>query len=75
MNVCQIIISLAGQTFISLMLAIMVLPPKSDRLDVKHHEGTVEHTVEVKRLESILDILMVGKDMQMLTGSPPPPFP
>ena len=59
----------AGQAAISLSLAIWVFfLSRHRRLEVQHEQGTAEHAVEVKRLESVLDILMVGNDIQMLTG-------
>ncbi|KAK1760292.1 hypothetical protein QBC47DRAFT_408375 [Echria macrotheca] len=64
-----IIVAFAGQAFISLTLAIWVhFSSRHGKLEVQHAEGTQEHAVEVKRLESILDILMVGNDIQLLTG-------
>ncbi len=35
---------------------------------MQHDEGTVEYESEKKRLEMASDILMVGNDIQMLTG-------
>ncbi len=60
----------SGQAAISLTLAIWVFfLSRHRRLEVQQHDdGTAEHAVEVKRLESALDILMVGNDIQMLTG-------
>lgn len=35
---------------------------------MKHPEGTADHKAEKKRLELVSDMLMVGNDIQMLTG-------
>ncbi|KAK5654710.1 hypothetical protein OQA88_7034 [Cercophora sp. LCS_1] len=64
-----IIVAFTLQALISLVLSLWVFFfSRSGRLDVHHDDGTAEHAIEVKRLESILDILMVGNDIQMLTG-------
>ena len=41
---------------------------KTGHLGVQHEEGTVEFEIEKKRLEIVSEILMVGNDIQMLTG-------
>ncbi|OTA95836.1 hypothetical protein M434DRAFT_68708, partial [Hypoxylon sp. CO27-5] len=37
-------------------------------LDIQHPEGTPEHASEKKRLGFVSEILMVGNDLQMITG-------
>ncbi|KAK5995734.1 hypothetical protein PT974_04152 [Cladobotryum mycophilum] len=65
-----IIVGFVGQALISLSLACWVfLLSKHGNLDVLHDEGTVEYAIARKRLECVLDILMVGNDIQMLLGS------
>ena len=59
----------AAQAFISLALSIWVIfLSKRGHLGVRHEEGTVEFEIEKKRLEIVSEILMVGNDIQMLTG-------
>ncbi len=59
-----------GQAFLSLVMATWVLIlAKSGRLDVLHEEGSAENAIERKRLEYTTDILMVGNDVQMITGA------
>lgn len=41
---------------------------KLGRLDNQHPEGTPEHACEKKRLGFVSEILMVGNDLQMITG-------
>ncbi|KAI0180168.1 hypothetical protein GGR52DRAFT_230331 [Hypoxylon sp. FL1284] len=63
------LLGLSVQAFISLALAIWVFFwTKLGRLDVQHPEGTVEHASEKKRLGFVSEILMVGNDLQMITG-------
>ena len=51
------------------MLAVWVFFfSRHGRLDVKHDEGSDEHKIEKKRLEMVTDMLMIGNDIQMLTG-------
>lgn len=64
-----------GQAFLSLALATWVFFfAKRGRLDLKHEEQTREHAIERKRLELVQEILMVGNDIQMLTGMSPHSF-
>lgn len=59
------------QAFISISLSIWVFFwTKLGRLDVKHPEGTAEHESTKKRLGFLSSILMVGNDLQMITGMP-----
>ena len=65
----QIIVGFTGQAFISLLVALWVFfLSRHGRLDLRHEEGSDEHQIEAKRLELFTDILMVGNDIQMLTG-------
>jgi hypothetical protein len=65
----QLLVAFAGQAFLSLTLASWVFfLSKHGRLEVKHEEGSKEHKIERKRLELVTDILMIGNDIQMLTG-------
>lgn len=51
------------------MLALWVFFfSRHGRLDVRHEEGSAEHAIETKRLEAVSDILMIGNDIQMMTG-------
>ncbi|KAH8894848.1 hypothetical protein GQ53DRAFT_64810 [Thozetella sp. PMI_491] len=66
-----ILLGFSSQAFISLVLCIwVILLAKHGRLvAVKNlDEGTAEHEREVQRLEMVSDILMVGNDIQMVTG-------
>jgi hypothetical protein len=45
---------------------------KAGRLDTTHEEGTREHTIVKKRLADAREMLMLGNDVQMLTGKPCP---
>ncbi|KAI1096352.1 hypothetical protein F5B19DRAFT_143170 [Rostrohypoxylon terebratum] len=64
-----VLLGLSVQAFISLALSFWVFfLTKLGRLDAQHPEGTVEHACEKKRLGFVSDILMVGNDLQMITG-------
>ncbi|KAI1393671.1 uncharacterized protein F4822DRAFT_20491 [Hypoxylon trugodes] len=64
-----VLIGLSVQALISLVLAFWVFfLTKLGRLDVSHPEGTWEHASQKKRLGFVSDILMVGNDLQMITG-------
>ncbi|KAI2471975.1 hypothetical protein F4781DRAFT_420281 [Annulohypoxylon bovei var. microspora] len=64
-----ILIGLSVQAFISLALAFWVFfLTKLGRLDIQHPEGTPEYASEKKRLGFVSEILMVGNDLQMVTG-------
>ncbi|KAI1143796.1 hypothetical protein F5Y05DRAFT_6593 [Hypoxylon sp. FL0543] len=64
-----VLIGLSGQAFISLALSFWVFfLTKLGRLDIKHPEGTPGHASEKKRLGFLSEILMVGNDIQMITG-------
>ncbi|GJN82563.1 hypothetical protein PLIIFM63780_006103 [Purpureocillium lilacinum] len=64
-----IVVGFVGQALLSLLLAGWVfLLSKHGTLDLHHQEGTIEHRIERKRLESVSEILMVGNDIQMLLG-------
>ncbi|KAI1102957.1 hypothetical protein F4804DRAFT_247565 [Jackrogersella minutella] len=64
-----VLIGLAGQALISLLLSFWVFfLTKLGRLDIQHPEGTPEHASEKKRLGFVSEILMVGNDLQMITG-------
>ena len=41
---------------------------KLGRLELAHKEGSEEFEIEKKRLTLISDVLLVGNDIQMLTG-------
>ncbi|KAH8681879.1 hypothetical protein BX600DRAFT_447423 [Xylariales sp. PMI_506] len=65
-----ILLGFAAQGFISLALAIWVFfLSKTGRLDLHHEEGTVEHAIEKKRLQMVSKLMVVGNDIQMLTGA------
>ncbi|KAI2630772.1 hypothetical protein GGR54DRAFT_169358 [Hypoxylon sp. NC1633] len=64
-----VLLGLSVQAFISLVLACWVFfLTKLGRLDIQHEEGTAEHASEKKRLGFVSEILMVGNDLQMITG-------
>ncbi|KAI1417534.1 hypothetical protein F5Y13DRAFT_151221 [Hypoxylon sp. FL1857] len=64
-----ILIGLSVQAFISLALSFWVFfLTKLGRLDIQHPEGTPGHASEKKRLGFVSDILMIGNDLQMITG-------
>ncbi|KAI1374998.1 hypothetical protein F4677DRAFT_424271 [Hypoxylon crocopeplum] len=64
-----ILLGLSVQAFISLVLSFWVFfLTKLGRLDIQHPEGTAEHASEKKRLGFVSEILMVGNDLQMVTG-------
>jgi hypothetical protein len=63
-------VGFSGQAFISLVLSLwVVFLTKMGHLKLHHEEGTKEHIIEKRRLELVLDMLMVGNDIQMLTGT------
>ncbi|KAI0131636.1 hypothetical protein F4776DRAFT_627088 [Hypoxylon sp. NC0597] len=65
-----VLIGLSVQALISLVLAFWVFfLTKLGRLDIQHPEGTPEHASEKKRLGFVSEILMVGNDLQMITGT------
>lgn len=65
----QILVAFTAQAVISLTLSVWVIfLSHYGRLGVQHTEGTIEYESEKKRLEMVSDILMVGNDIQMLTG-------
>lgn len=62
-------VGFAGQAFLSLVLSFwVVFLSKLGRLNFQYEDGTKEHEAEKKRLKLVSDILMVGNDVQMLTG-------
>ncbi|KAH8681589.1 hypothetical protein BX600DRAFT_26849 [Xylariales sp. PMI_506] len=62
-------IGFTGQAFISLILSMFVVFMLSKgRLDSGCEPGTKEHARDQERLRLIADLLMVGSDIQMLTG-------
>ncbi|XXH05006.1 Zinc transporter [Hypoxylon texense] len=64
-----VLLGLSVQAFISLVLAFWVFFwTKVGRLSIQHPEGTAEHATEKKRLGFVNEILMVGNDLQMITG-------
>ncbi|KAI4870776.1 hypothetical protein F4820DRAFT_401911 [Hypoxylon rubiginosum] len=64
-----VLLGLSVQAFISLVLAFWVFFwTKLGRLSIQHSEGTAEHASEKKRLGFVSEILMVGNDLQMITG-------
>ncbi|CAK7217696.1 hypothetical protein SBRCBS47491_003258 [Sporothrix bragantina] len=64
-----ILIGFSGQAFLSLCLALWVFFfSRHGRLDMLHEDGSDEHEIETKRLEMVQDILMIGNDIQMMTG-------
>ncbi|KAI1457642.1 hypothetical protein F4805DRAFT_474941 [Annulohypoxylon moriforme] len=64
-----VLLGLSVQAFISLALSFWVFfLTKLGRLDAQHPEGTIEHACEKKRLGFVSEILMVGNDLQMITG-------
>ncbi|KAI1769026.1 hypothetical protein GGR53DRAFT_461814 [Hypoxylon sp. FL1150] len=64
-----VLLGLSVQAFISLVLAFWVFFwTKLGRLNMQHPEGTAEHASEKKRLGFVSEILMVGNDLQMITG-------
>ncbi|KAI1450904.1 hypothetical protein F5Y02DRAFT_7174 [Annulohypoxylon stygium] len=64
-----VLLGLSVQAFISLSLSFWVFfMTKLGRLDNQHPEGTPEHACEKKRLGFVSEILMVGNDLQMITG-------
>ncbi|KAI1340346.1 hypothetical protein F5Y15DRAFT_415234 [Xylariaceae sp. FL0016] len=65
-----ILLGFSAQAFISLCLSIWVFfLSKIGHLEVRHDEGTAEHESEKKRLEIVSSMLMVGNDIQMITGN------
>ncbi|KAH8886552.1 hypothetical protein GQ53DRAFT_596466, partial [Thozetella sp. PMI_491] len=65
-----ILLGFSAQAFISIVLAVWVFfLSKLGRLEVEHEEGTHEFASEKKRLDIVLSMLMVGNDIQMLTGT------
>ena len=65
----QILVGFIGQALLSLSLAMWVFfLSKNGSLELHHDEGTVEHEIEHKRLESVSDILMIGSNIQMVLG-------
>ncbi|KAI1777605.1 hypothetical protein F4818DRAFT_407237 [Hypoxylon cercidicola] len=64
-----VLLGLSVQAFISLVLAFWVFfLTKLGRLNIQHADGTAEHASELKRLGFVSEILMVGNDLQMITG-------
>lgn len=64
-----ILVGFIAQAFLSLVLSAWVFfLSKHGDLELKHQEGSLEHMIESKRLEFVSDVLMVGNDIQMLTG-------
>ncbi|CAK7210974.1 hypothetical protein SCUCBS95973_000973 [Sporothrix curviconia] len=64
-----ILVCFSGQAFLSLCLALWVFFfSRHGRLDLMHEEGSDEHQIEMKRLEMVQDILMIGNDIQVMTG-------
>lgn len=65
-----ILVGFIAQGFLTLSLAAWVfLLSKHGDLELKHKHGSLEHAIETKRLEFVSDVLMVGNDIQMLTGT------
>ncbi|KAI2639766.1 hypothetical protein GGS26DRAFT_541545 [Hypomontagnella submonticulosa] len=64
-----ILLGLSVQAFISLVLSFWAFfLTKFGRLETQSPEGTPEHATEKKRLSFVSEILMVGNDLQMITG-------
>ncbi|CAK7233977.1 hypothetical protein SEUCBS140593_008782 [Sporothrix eucalyptigena] len=64
-----ILVGFSGQAFLSLCLALWVFFfSRHGRLDMLHEDGSDEHAIEIKRLEMVQDILMIGNDIQVMTG-------
>lgn len=64
-----ILVGFSGQAFLSLCLAFWVFFfSRHGRLDLRHEDGSDEHVIESKRLEMVQDILMIGNDIQVMTG-------
>ncbi|KAI0380941.1 hypothetical protein F5Y04DRAFT_88351 [Hypomontagnella monticulosa] len=64
-----ILLGLSVQAFISLTLSFWAFfLTKFGRLETQSPEGTPEHATEKKRLSFVSEILMVGNDLQMVTG-------
>ncbi|KAF3064700.1 hypothetical protein GL218_01652 [Daldinia childiae] len=64
-----VLIGFSVQAFISLVLSIWAFfLTKFGRLEVQGEEGTAQHANEKKRLGFVTEILMVGNDLQMITG-------
>jgi len=65
-----ILVGFSAQAFISLALALAVFfMTKLGRLELAHEEGSEEFETEKKRLTLVSELLMVGNDIQMLTGA------
>lgn len=64
-----VLIGFSVQAFISLVLSIWAFfLTKFGRLEVQGEEGTAQHANEKKRLGFVTEILMIGNDLQMITG-------
>ncbi|EPE10889.1 hypothetical protein F503_05984 [Ophiostoma piceae UAMH 11346] len=64
-----ILAGFSGQGLLSLILALWVFFfSRHGRLDMLHEEGSDEHEIEMRRLEMVRDILMIGNDIQLMTG-------
>ncbi|KAI1476029.1 hypothetical protein K445DRAFT_313097 [Daldinia sp. EC12] len=64
-----VLIGFSVQALISLVLSIWAFfLTKFGRLEVQGEEGTPQHANEKKRLGFVSEILMVGNDLQMITG-------
>ncbi|KAI0834777.1 hypothetical protein F5Y06DRAFT_277850 [Hypoxylon sp. FL0890] len=64
-----VLIGLSVQALISLVLSFWVFfLTKLGRLDIQHPEGTPGHASDKKRLGFVSEILMIGNDLQMITG-------
>ncbi|CAK7240403.1 MAG: hypothetical protein STHCBS139747_001842 [Sporothrix thermara] len=64
-----ILVGFSGQAFLSLSLALWVFFfSRHGRLDLLPEDCSDEYEIEIKRLEMVQDILMIGNDIQVMTG-------